>query len=122
VRILAIAVSIALAGCTTSPFEPPDSIEGTWSNETRVETPAGPLVMTLSQSGDSVSGSAWWATFTYNVSGSYDPPNVTLTLSDATIDGERVSGFANQTWTGMAVGDYTLVLSDGQGTSGFHRQ
>jgi hypothetical protein len=62
-----------------------------------------------------VSGTGYWAGQTYNVTGQYVRPDVTLTLVSE-IGGNRVGGYTT-TYAGTALNDKTMVLS---GTT-FHR-
>jgi hypothetical protein len=108
-RIPLVAIAIACAACTTGPSGPPDTIAGTWSSQSSVNTPAGPMELVLADSGSAVSGSASRAGQTYIVTGQYTRPDVTLTLGPELV-GEMVSGYA-MTYKGTALNDKTMVLS-----------
>lgn len=110
-RLILLAVSIACAACATGPAA--ESIAGNWSSwgPNQSPTPAGPMGLTLSESGDTVNGVGSWAVEHWRVNGQYMRPNITLTLTSA-LDGKVSS------WTGKAIDADKIELN---GTT-FYRQ
>jgi hypothetical protein len=81
-------------------------------------TPAGPMTVSLSQNGDSVTGTASFGAITYQVAGSYTRPIVTLMLTFSPPSlGSQVSV---QTLAGRAAGPKLMIL--GSDSTHFYKQ
>jgi hypothetical protein len=71
--------------------------------------------LTLSQAGDSVTGTGGWAASTYLVAGSYARPLVTLVLTS-----NQVGGASTQTLSGRAASANVMIL--GPDSTRFYKQ
>jgi hypothetical protein len=104
-RVLAVGwgALLILMGACGSPSAPaaPTSVAGTWSIPGRVDTPGPIFSMTLTQSGDSITGTGNAVTGggyqpgapgDFRVSGSYSRPCITLVLTFDIGLVERFSG------------------------------
>jgi hypothetical protein len=111
-RCLSVVVlSIAVTACSSSPVAvgtPPATITGAWSTwpPGAPTNPAGPFGLTLSQAGDSVTGTGGWAASTYLVAGNYARPLVTLVLTSNQVG----SVGSTRTLRGRAVSATVMIL------------
>lgn len=80
-------VALAAMACSSptsvrTQGSPPASLAGSWEIPTGgVNTPDGPWSFSLTQSGDSVSGTGGWADQVFSVTGTYVRPLVTLNFT-----------------------------------------
>ena len=115
-RRLLRVVTVACAACSgsgTGPSGLPASIAGSWSSwpPNYPANPAGPQGFSLAESGDNVSGVSSFGGQSWNVSGSYVRPTITLTLTST------ANGHAS-IWVGKAINGQRIELN---GTT-FYRQ
>jgi hypothetical protein len=117
---LAVVLSMAATACSRSPVAvgtPPLTITGAWSTwpPGTPANPAGPFGLTLSQAGDSVTGTGGWAASTYLVAGTYARPLVTLVLTS-----NQVGRVSTQTLSGRAASANVMIL--GPDSTRFYKQ
>lgn len=120
-RMFLLALFALIAGCTTAPTAPPVSVEGAWSSwpAGTVANPAGPLDFVLTESNDSVSGTGTWATQTYQVSGRYVKPGISLIFVS---QGDTIQRFEGKVLGGEMIGaDVTAQGVAGQAINYYRR-
>jgi hypothetical protein len=81
-RITPLALAITCVACSSTSPAPPESIAGRWSSwaPNQQPDPAGPMILILTESGTTVSGTASQFATTYRISGQYRRPSITLNL------------------------------------------
>jgi hypothetical protein len=117
-RITTIALTVACLACSSTSPAPPYSIAGRWSSwgPNQQPDPAGPMILTLSESGTTVSGTASQFATGYSISGQYLRPSITLSVIPSP-EGQLQPG-QTVTLAGVAVNGDRLDL----GGTIFYRQ
>jgi hypothetical protein len=95
-----------IVGCSSSTG--PTTIAGSWNNGCSAPSLGGCFEMSLTQSGDTVSGSADWDSQLYFVGGTYKRPNLMLVL---VLDpGVNVGNPGNSTMLTGTVSSQTMTM------------
>jgi hypothetical protein len=123
-RTLALVVFLAAAGCGGGSTEPTSlpQIGGNWTGHLQsANWPAAPIVVTLTQTDSSVTGT--WTSATFDWNGTFNGSVTKTTFSGtATLSGPTESGVGrctgNATFSGpVSMGTPTLVLTSAGFTS-----